>query len=71
MKLGDIETHRLTGAEQIAGYIAFAASVKSFASSADEIERIGRQLGKFTNSTPSVQQVSCPLLGAGAGGLRS
>src|SRR4051794_23241017 len=54
MKLGDIEIHRLIDAEQIAGYIAFAASVNSLASSADAIEHIGRQLGKFTNSTPSV-----------------
>src|SRR5271165_1513144 len=50
---------------------AFAGSVHAHTSDADAIFRIGSALGSFTASNASVRAVSSPLLGAGAGHLRS
>lgn len=66
---GDVEFFPLSGAENIASYGAFAASVKSMESSEDSIERIGKKIGSFASENQSVQLISSPLLGTGAGGL--
>ena len=71
MQLGDIHIMPFTGAENIAQYVAYAASVLSHTSRPDAIERIGRQIGDYTSKNSSVRLVVAPLLGAGAGGLSS
>ncbi|MCC9600549.1 TIR domain-containing protein [Stieleria sp. JC731] len=67
------ETHIVpfTGAENIAQFVAFAASVDGINSSADAIEAIGTSVGEFTRANESIRNISAPLLGAGAGGLQS
>lgn len=72
MELGDVRVMPFEGGENIAQYVAYAASVKSNSSSKVAIQKIGRQLGEFTNDDrASVRFVSAPLLGAGAGQLES
>lgn len=71
MELGEVEIMPFEGADDIAQYVAFAASVEGSWSSVEAIESIGRQLGTFTHEEKSVKSVSAPLLGAGAGGLQS
>ena len=59
-------------AENIAQYVAFAASVAGTSSSTTgAIESIGRALGDFTREHASVRSIAAPLLGAGAGGIQS
>lgn len=69
MLLGEVEIRHFEGADNIAQYVAFAASVAGYSSALDAIEEIGRELGKFTQSCPSVKQIAAPLLGTGAGRL--
>lgn len=71
MRLGEVDIAPFTGAENIAQFVAFAASVKSNWSTTDAIRSIGKALGEFTRETSSARIISAPLLGAGAGGLRS
>jgi hypothetical protein len=71
MRLGGVEIIPFEGGEDIAQYVAFAASVEGMASSPKAIEEIGAALGTFTREQSSVRCVSAPLLGAGAGGLQS
>jgi hypothetical protein len=71
MELGEVEIMPFSGAENIAQYVAFAASVLSMTSKPDAIRKIGLALGKFSFENESVRTISAPLLGAGAGGLRS
>jgi hypothetical protein len=71
MELGEVDIMPFTGAENIAQYVAFAASVLSMTSKSDAIHRIGSALGRFSLENASVRTLSAPLLGAGAGGLRS
>ena len=71
MQLGDIEIVPFDGADHIAQYVAFAASVEERSSTSAAIEAIGLELGKFTRVQSSVRSISAPLLGAGAGGLQS
>src|SRR6266516_6667289 len=71
MKLGDVSIMAFDGGENIAQYVAFAASVEHNASLTSAIERIGEQLGKATKDKPTIRLVSAPLLGAGAGHLKS
>jgi hypothetical protein len=71
MSLGEVEILPFEGADDIAQYVAFAASVEGYASSPTAIEAIGREIGQFTQKQSSVRNVSAPLLGAGAGGLQS
>ena len=69
---GEVVFHQLDRAGQVAPMAAFAASVIPEArGDAKPIETIGRALGAFAAENPWVQQISCPLLGAGAGGVRS
>jgi hypothetical protein len=69
--LGGVEILPFTGGENIAQYVAFAASVKSMSSSLSAIENIAAKLGEFTQRESSARMISVPLLGAGAGGLQS
>jgi hypothetical protein len=71
MKLGDIHVAPFVGGDNIAQYVAFAASVHQMKSSPEAINRIGQSLGEYTGSNSSVRAVSAPLLGAGAGGIQS
>jgi hypothetical protein len=69
---GEVIIEPFRGSENIAAYVAFAASVDvPNSTSPDLVRRIGEALGRFTSENPSVQIVAAPLLGAGAGGLRS
>ncbi|MEO6802932.1 MAG: toll/interleukin-1 receptor domain-containing protein [Granulicella sp.] len=71
MKLGDVVILPFDGGENIAQFIGFAASVASNSTNATAIERIGTQLGNVTQEQSTIRRVAAPLLGAGAGGLRS
>lgn len=71
LELGEVDIMPFTGAENIAQYVAFAASVLSMTSKSDAIYKIGLALGQFCFGNDSVRTVSAPLLGAGAGGLSS
>lgn len=71
MRLGTVEILPFEGGENIAQFVAFAASVKSMTSTLDAIEKIALELGTFTKEESSARVISVPLLGAGAGGLQS
>ena len=71
MILGDVKVMPFRGGENLAQYVAYAASVESRRSSKNAILRIGKQLGEATQKYSTIRLVSAPLLGAGAGGLRS
>ncbi len=71
LALGEVEILPFEGADDIAQYVAFAASVRGASSSVEALEQIGVALGEFTRAQPSVRTVSAPLLGAGAGGVQS
>lgn len=71
MNLGEVEIMPFEGGENIAQYVAFAASVRGMSSSPEAIESIGRVLGEFTRTQESVRTIAAPLLGAGAGGIQS
>lgn len=72
MEHGEVEIMPFEGGENIAQFVAFAASVLSpRTSSPDAIRSIGRTLGQFTIRQSSVRIIAAPLLGAGAGGLQS
>src|SRR6476620_1909737 len=49
MQLGDLALVPFEGGENIAQYVAFAASVQGNSSSASAIRRIGAQIGNATN----------------------
>ena len=68
---GDVDIIPFEGAENIAQYVAFAASVKGHSSNPLAIQKIGEKVGKFSNTNSSIQAIAAPLLGAGAGGLKS
>jgi hypothetical protein len=71
MKLGDVSVMPFEGGENIAQYVAFAASVEFNWTTTDAIFHIGEELGNATKTHSSIRKVSAPLLGAGAGGLQS
>jgi hypothetical protein len=71
MKLGDVIVMPFQGGENIAQFVAFAASVAENYSSIAAIRRIGEQLGAATHEGATIRLVSAPLLGAGAGGIGS
>jgi hypothetical protein len=72
MVAGEVRFRELKGASQVAPTAAYAASVvPRTKGDARPIEAIGRELGRFSAQHRWVQQISCPLLGAGAGGVRS
>lgn len=67
MRLGDVDVMQLKGREDIAQYVAYAATVEGYWSDASAIRRIGARLGEFTRTRPSIRTVVAPLLGMGAG----
>jgi len=71
MALGDVDIIPFEGAENIAQYVAFAASVERYSSDPLAIQKIGENIGKFSNTYSSIRVIAAPLLGAGAGGLKS
>lgn len=69
---GDIRIMPFTGGENIAQFVAYAASVMyTDSTSPNAIENIGRQLGEATKNHDLIRAIAAPLLGAGAGGLPS
>jgi hypothetical protein len=70
VELGSVHVFPFLGAERIAQYVAFAASVRGAASDAGAIRRIGAELGAVTRENDAIRRVAVPLLGTGAGGLR-
>ncbi len=71
MRLGEVEFMPFQGADNIAQFVAFAASVEYMKSTVKAICAIGEALGSFTKQQREVRAIAAPLLGAGAGGLRS
>ncbi|HXA17606.1 MAG TPA: toll/interleukin-1 receptor domain-containing protein [Thermoanaerobaculia bacterium] len=71
MKLGDVSILPFEGGENIAQFVAFAASVQSDSSSPEAIRRIGEQIGAASVERSTIRLISTPLLGAGAGKLPS
>lgn len=71
MALGEVEIMPFEGGEDIAQFVAFAASVDGNKSSVKRLLAIGRAIGEFTAKNSSVKYVAAPLLGAGAGGIQS
>lgn len=71
MELGDVSILPFEGGENIAQFVAYAASVDDNSSDIEAIRRIGEHLGAETRRRVMIRRVSAPLLGAGAGGLRS
>jgi len=70
MEPGDVIFIDLRRASNIAQVAAYAASVRGErGSSSDAIEQIGRKLGAYAADNPWLSQISCPLLGTGAGML--
>jgi len=70
IKLGSLIIQPFSGG-QITRFVGFGVSVHSMTSTAEAISQIGMQIGSFTITEPSVKLIAAPLLGAGAGGLRS
>ncbi len=71
LPFGKIDVRPFSGGQNIAQFVAYAASVEHMVSTPKAICSIGEALGAFTITEPMVRAVSAPLLGAGAGGLRS
>ena len=71
MRLGDVDILPFDGAENVAQFAAFAVSVRHMSSTEETIAEIGELLGRATHEYDAIRRVSAPLLGAGAGGLRS
>ncbi len=69
MQLGDVHVMHLKGRENIAQYVAYAATVGGYCADASAIRRIGARLGECTRTGPKIRTVAAPLLGMGAGRL--
>jgi hypothetical protein len=70
MELGDVAFVDLGRASNIAQVAAMAASVIApGGSTLQAIERIGQKLGSYAADNSWLSQISCPLLGTGAGAL--
>jgi hypothetical protein len=70
MELGDVSIMPFEGGENIAQYVAYAASVDGGRSSSTAIRQIGEKLGAATKNQSTIRLVSAPLLGTGAGNLK-
>lgn len=71
LALGDVRLRPLAGADNVAQFVAYAASVPQAyrqQTSPEAIRHIGKELGRATREE-SIQVIHCPLLGAGAGHL--
>jgi hypothetical protein len=67
--LGSLHVVRFDGGQNFAQQVAWATSVQGLGTDLDAIEKIGREVGKATTVAPYPQNISAPLLGAGAGHL--
>ena len=67
--LGSITVYQFPGDGTITRYIAWAASVMAFQSTAEIIRSIGRQLGAYANANTHIHFIEAPLLGTGKGDL--
>lgn len=67
--LGSLHVMRFDGGQDFAQQVAWATSVRGLGTDLDAIERIGRRIGRATTVAPFPQNISAPLLGAGAGHL--
>ena len=65
MKLGSVEFMPFDGAENIAQFVGFAASVSGNSSKIEAIREIGRSIGEFTQDHKGVTAIAVPLLGRG------
>lgn len=72
MQLGEVDIQPFEGAENIAQFVAFAASVEGMMgySSLDSILDAGIAIGQATETSQTIRKISAPILGAGAGGLK-
>ncbi len=70
MTLGQVEILPFEGGENLAQFVAYAASVHRNSSDEKVILKIGESLGTFSKKEPSVRLISAPLLGTGYGGLK-
>lgn len=59
------------GEKSITQYVLFAASVLNDFSSYEIIRKIAAQLGEITQINPNIRVIETPLLGTGAGGLKT
>lgn len=71
MELGEVVFLALEEASNLAPMAAYAASVRANSTTPEAIYSIGAALGTFVSTHPWAQQIASPLLGAGAGGLKS
>lgn len=69
LELGEVDIMEFTGAENVAQYVGYAASVAGNHSTPEAIQKIAGIIGDFCRSHENVQLVNAPLLGTGAGGL--
>lgn len=71
--LGDFEVLPLTETEQSlkCKYIGWATSVSNNSSSLEGIRQINRKIASHLNKFPDIHEMEMPLLGTGAGRLRS
>ena len=70
MSLGELEILPFEGGENIAQFVAYAASVTiGSMASLDCIHQIAASLGLETQRNPAIRRIAAPLLGTGAGGL--
>jgi hypothetical protein len=67
--LGSMTVYPFPGPGTITRYIAWAASVMAYQSTAEIIGKIGRQLGQYANANTHIHFIEAPLLGTGAGEL--
>jgi hypothetical protein len=71
MPLGYLHMQQNNGQEVISKLIGFAVSVDYMTSSLKSMNYIGQQIGQITTQEANIKTVSVPLLGTGAGGLKS
>jgi SEFIR domain len=72
MQLGTVEFMPFEGGENIAQFVAFAASVRGgLGSKLEAIRAVGHAIGTFAQEHTAVKAIAAPLLGAGTGGLKS
>lgn len=71
MQLGEVDIKPFKGADNIAQFVGFAASVEGMMgySSLDAIMEAGKTLGLAATSSQAIRNLSTPILGVGFGGL--
>jgi hypothetical protein len=67
--LGSITVYPFPGDGTITRFIAWAASVMAYQSTAEIIKSIGQHLGSYANANTHIHFIEAPLLGTGSGDL--